>query len=288
MAIHGDGDVDFALSIFAFRDAADVEFVQFGAQVHNAFHSAEDGIDGSVAGGCIRDRFVFFALHFECGSGDGAGSGGGVEAFEFPAVGGVSESVFDECSDIGIVDFLFAVCESDEVIEGALESVIVEVEAELCDAVAKGVATAVFTEHEVLADVADVFGAHDFVGGAFLEDAVLVDAGFVSKRVLANDGLVALDFHAGDGGDEVAGGIEFLGDDSGANFVVVSACANGHDDFFECSVAGAFTESVDCAFDLPGTGFDCGEAIGDGKSEVVVAVGADDGAGDIGDVLFEV
>lgn len=154
----------------------------------------------------------------------------------------------------------------------ALESVVIEVEAQLSDAVAEGVSAAVFAEYEVLADITDVFGAHDFVGGAFLEDAMLVDAGFMGKGILAYDGFISLDLHSCDGGDEVAGGIEFLSDDTGANFVVIAASAECHDDFFEGGISGTLPEAVDGAFDLASTGFDGREAVGDSESEVIVAV----------------
>ena len=38
---------------------------------------------------------------------------------------------------------------------------------------------------------------HDLIGRAFLEDAVLVDAGFVGERIASNDGFVPLDFQTG-------------------------------------------------------------------------------------------
>ena len=48
-------------------------------------------------------------------------------------------------------------------------------------------------EHERRLRHADVLGAHDFVGAAILQHAVLVNAGFVRERVAADDRLVRLD-----------------------------------------------------------------------------------------------
>ena len=62
----------------------------------------------------------------------------------------------------------------------------------------QGVPAAVLAQHQLGLLQADVLGAHDFVGLAMLEHAVLMDAGFVGEGVLADDGLVALHLHAGD------------------------------------------------------------------------------------------
>lgn len=51
---------------------------------------------------------------------------------------------------------------------------------------------------------------------------------------------------------------------------------------------GPLSQTVDGALDLTGPGFDAGEAVGDGQTEVIVAVGADDGPIDVGDVFLEV
>ena len=79
-----------------------------------------------------------------------------------------------------------------------LSSESVELIAQLAHALAEGVPAAVLAEHQIAAGQPDVLGAHDLVGRVVPKHAVLVDAGFVSKGVLADDGLVARDRHAGD------------------------------------------------------------------------------------------
>ncbi len=66
---------------------------------------------------------------------------------------------------------------------------------------------------------------------------------------------------------------ELFGVDAGGVGVDVAAGFEGHDDFFEGGVAGAFADAVDGAFDLTGAALDGGEGIGDGEAEVVVARG---------------
>src|SRR5262249_28524894 len=48
-----------------------------------------------------------------------------------------------------------------------------------------------------------------------------------------------------------------------------------HDNFFERCIAGTLSNSVDCAFHLACTGFNCCEAVGDAQAQVVMAMYAD-------------
>jgi len=67
-----------------------------------------------------------------------------------------------------------------------------QVEAQVFGALVQGVAAGVFAEDEFA--FGDAYGARvdDFVGGLFLEVAVLVDAGFVGEGVAAYDGFIGL------------------------------------------------------------------------------------------------
>ena len=58
-----------------------------------------------------------------------------------------------------------------------------------------------------------------------------------------------------------------------------------HDDLFEGRVARPLTDAVDRAFHLARPVLDCGNGIGHGKTQIIVAVDADDGPGDIGNML---
>ena len=51
-----------------------------------------------------------------------------------------------------------------------------------------------------------------------------------------------------------------------------------HHDLFERGVAGALADAVDGAFDLAGAGLHGGERVGDGQTQIVMAMDADDGA----------
>src|SRR5579863_5856575 len=67
----------------------------------------------------------------------------------------------------------------------------------------------------------------------------------------------------------------FSGDASLVGITILTD-ANRHDDLFERSVSGTFADAVDGALDLAGSGGDGGHSVGDGHTEIVVAVGGDD------------
>ena len=136
-------------------------------------------------------------------------------------------------------------------------------------------ASGVLAQHEPVAVQADRLRLHDLVGQLVLEHAVLVNAGLVCERVVADDRLVDRHRDAGDLRQKLAGRINLLADDVGLHVGEhVLAGLDGHDDFFHGRVAGPLADPVDRAFYLAGAVFDRGQRVGDGEAEVVVAVRA--------------
>lgn len=60
-----------------------------------------------------------------------------------------------------------------------------------------------------------------------------------------------------------------------------------HHDLFERRVAGAFAETIDGTFDLPGAVADAGDGIGCGQTEIVMAMAGDDGFIDVGHFVLQ-
>src|SRR5207302_899192 len=108
------------------------------------------------------------------------------------------------------------------------------------------------------------------------------------EGVLPDDRLVALHVNTGDTRHLPARGPEALGVDAEFQAVVVVARPHRHDDFFEGAVAGPFTNAVDGALDLPGAFLDRGQTVGDGETEIVVAMNAQYDLVDAAHVLLEV
>src|SRR5581483_2513979 len=86
-----------------------------------------------------------------------------------------------------------------EALERLVHGVLaLELDAELLQPLLEGVAPGQFAEDDLVGAPADILGAHDLVGLARLEYAVLVDARGMSEGVGADDRLVRLYDEAGD------------------------------------------------------------------------------------------
>ena len=72
----------------------------------------------------------------------------------------------------------------------------------------KGVTPGMLPQDQKVLIQADVLGSHDLIGGAFLQDPVLVNPGFMGKGVGTHDGLVGRHHQTGDPADQPAGGID--------------------------------------------------------------------------------
>ena len=156
------------------------------------------------------------------------------------------------------------------------EFVGVQREAELLGALADGVAARVTAEDELVGLLPDVDRPHDLVGARILQHAVLVNAGFVREGVAPDDRLVRLDRFGGELREQLARLEQQRRVDRGVVRQTILANAQRHHQFLERRVAGALADAVDGALDLPDTALHGRQAVGDGETEVVVAVGAED------------
>ena len=281
-------DVRFALGVLAYRDAAHLELFELDIlHAGDALDGLEDGVDRPIAhAGFAVERAVLVPEHHG-GMRHRTGTAAARHRFQRPDRRPAIERRFRQGFDVGVVNVLFAVGQRLETFENLLQLLIVKMEAQVPDAVLESVPAAVLAQDQLGLSQTHIFRPHDFVGAALLEHAVLMNAGFVGKSVLADDGLVALHVDAGDARDQPAGGTEALGVDGGAHLKVVRPRVDGHHHFFQSAVAGPFTQAVDRAFHLAGAFFQCRQAIGDRQAQVIVAVHAQDDLVDAADVLFE-
>src|SRR5690606_12020996 len=128
-------------------------------------------------------------------------------------------------------------------------------------------------EYQFASRYADVFGAHDLVGTAMLEHAVLVDARFVRERVRANDRLVARNRLAGDLRKQARRCVQALRADGAVQTPkMIAAHAQGLDQLFKRGIAGALADAVYRALHLARTGRDRSQAVGHGHAEIVMAM----------------
>jgi DNA-binding transcriptional LysR family regulator len=130
------------------------------------------------------------------------------------------------------------------------------------------------SENEPAAGHSHFFGQNNFVGERIFQDAVLVNARFVSEGVGADHGFIGRDGDSRDRREQAAGGIDFLEADIRRGTETALADVKRYCDFFERGITCAFTDSVDGAFHLAGSRADCGQRIRNGEAEIVVAVRA--------------
>ncbi|OQB36254.1 MAG: hypothetical protein BWY06_02870 [Candidatus Latescibacteria bacterium ADurb.Bin168] len=103
-----------------------------------------------------------------------------------------------------------------------------------------------------------------------------MNAGLVREGVRAHNCLVRLHGQAGAPGNHAARPGDFGSNDVRTEPEHILPGAQRHDDLFHGGVAGAFAEAVDGAFDLSRAVHHAGDAVGNRKAKVVVAVGAVD------------
>ena len=159
--------------------------------------------------------------------------------------------------------------------------------AQRAQALFESMAAGVFAENQRVPLDADAFRAHDFIGQGIVQHAVLMDAGFVGEGVVADDRLVGRRRESGQVLDDAGGAVNLAGIQANLHAEMFAAGGQGHGDFLQRGVAGAFAETVDRAFHLVGAGHDGGDGIGGRHSEIVMAVDADDGFLDVRRMLAD-
>src|SRR5207247_2046861 len=101
------------------------------------------------------------------------------------------------------------------------------------------------------------------VGRMMLEHSVLMNTRFVRKSVFTDDRLVPWNGHAGDLRHQTTRWKEACRMNTGMHSQHILAGLNCHHRFLERAIAGAFTDAVDRAFDLPRAGAYSGQAVRD-------------------------
>ena len=188
------------------------------------------------------------------------------------AAGRLLHLVGDDRLQVERRDLLLLVRQLLEALEGGVEGGAVDLEAQLLERVAQGVAAGVLAEHERVRLEPDRGGVHDLVGGALLQHAVLVDAGLVREGVAAHDRLVRLHLVAGQAGHHAAGARDLARVHAGPEPVRGLAHVEQHHDLLERRVPRALADAVDRALHLAASGPHAGERVGHRHAEVVVAV----------------
>jgi hypothetical protein len=175
--------------------------------------------------------------------------------------------------EILVEDRLLLVRQSLEAAECRLEGLALEIEPELREPVPERVPPRVLAEHQLVRGLADRLRGHDLVGELVFEYAVLVDTRLVREGVRAHDRLVRLHRDPDDRRQQAARRIDLLGAHARVEACKdVRARLDRHHHLFHRGVAGALSDPVDRALDLPRSGANRGQAVRDGQTQIVVAV----------------
>ena len=153
-------------------------------------------------------------------------------------------------SQIGVGHDLLAVGERDHRAVDRVELTSFQRVAQLLAPPLHGVPAGMFAEHERRLRHANFFWPHDLVGPAILEHAVLMDAGFVRKRVPADNRLVRLNAFAGERGQQLARGEDLTRIDAGGIRQDVGRTRVAITNSSSERVPGALADPVDRAFHL--------------------------------------
>ena len=137
---------------------------------------------------------------------------------------------------------------------------------------------AVFPKDQASFGNADRLRVDDFVGGLFLQVAVLMDAGLMRECVFPDDGFVGLRAEADEARQRLAGRIQMFSVNAGLKGIVIVTGLHHHDHFFERAVPGPLTNAVDGAFNLPRSSLHRSQGVRYGQTQIIVTVDADDGA----------
>src|SRR6056297_2466525 len=276
-AVDTRAHLDLGLGILALGERAQTHAFQLEGGAGRARQRLEGGIDRAVAGG----RFAVFDVVRTADGYRGTGqlllaeAAGGVEMRQRPRPGRIAALADHQCLDIGVEYLALAIGQLLEAAEQALQFGVADAEAEFSNAIGQGMATGMLAQHQRRSTDADIFRAHDFVGLAVGQHAVLVYAGFVREGVVADNRLVARHEAADHRGQLARYRVKLARVDGGLQVEQVVAGFQRHDHFFQRGIAGALANAAYRAFDLAGARAHRGQAVGYGQAEVVVTVGRD-------------
>src|SRR5690606_11438743 len=288
LSIVCDYDSRLSLRVLAAGGTVKVEALQDRVDVRREFQRAEYGFRGAVSRGGLVYLLAAIADERNHGRRFLVRTRRHLQRLQYPRPAGGAVDVENDRLNIAVVHVLFSVCEFLEFLERTIGFKLVKVESQFPHPHAECVSAAVLAEDEVRLAEADLFRAHDLVGGTVLQHAMLVYAGLMRKRVLTNHRLVARDVHPGDPGHQPRSGIEAGGIHAGTKVKELGTGRERHHHFLERAVAGTFADSVDRALDLAGAGCYGREAVCYRHPQIVVAVHAERHVVDPRDVLFQV
>ena len=117
-----------------------------------------------------------------------------------------------------------------------------------------------------------IFRAHDFIGLAVLQHAVLMNARLVRECVCTHDRLVALHHHARQLAHQAARRKQLLRLHARLQAIVIAPHLQRHHQLFQRTIARPLADSIDRHFHPPRPALDCRQRIRHRQAQIVVAM----------------
>src|SRR5215211_2293143 len=218
-----------SLRVFARRDRFDVVLLELTGDRHRRVDGLKERVDRAIPL-AVSAKLGTLATDHNTTGGGSARTDARVPADELQRVIGHFELVADERHQVGSGNGLLAISQRQESLVRLVELVLVKSDADLEECVAEPGSARVLAKDETGPFPTNIRWVHDLVCRALFQHSVLVDAGLMGKRVGAHDGLVRLDWNAGQRADESAGRHQtLLTNARRATSELIAACRQGHD-----------------------------------------------------------
>ena len=246
------------------------------------------GIHGPVPiGRLYRDFAASFQLDNRAG--EFLVTASGVDVLHLIGIGNDLHPILNDGNEILVVNLLFLVSQFGEEKVSPLQLFLTQLVTQLFKLFAQGVPATMFAHNKRTTDNSYRLRRHNFVRQGIFEDSILVNSRLVRESVLSDDRFIGLHERTCKITQEPTGPVDLLGDDICMVRKKGLLRPQCHNDFFQGGVAGALTNSVDRAFDLPASIFDTGQGVRHSQAQIVVAVTAENrllSIGDFGNELF--
>ena len=173
-----------------------------------------------------------------------------------------------------VVDIFLLISQLQEFFVNLIQLILFQINPQDIQAVLQCSTPATGSQYDRVIIDTHIVRINNLIGLYILQDTVLMDTGRVCKSIPSDNRLIRLYRHIHQTGYHAACRINLLGIDICLNIDFVMTLDN-HSDFFECSVTGTFTDTVNCNFHLTGTVQDTCYSVCSCHTQIVVAMSRD-------------
>mmetsp|Transcript_29852 Transcript_29852/g.58326 ORF Transcript_29852/g.58326 Transcript_29852/m.58326 type:complete len:385 (+) Transcript_29852:667-1821(+) len=283
-----DADVNLADSVTAFRNGLNLVLNQTDGYPYHPADGVVHGFDRPSSSGRVHN-----SLARRSRNGNGCGGVGGTTrdraTVEDPLFSGRLDNFTVENSFyVSVRNGFLLVSRGLEAFESRLNHIFGKtVVSEFLETFLERVLSRVLAKNQRGLE-ANTSRGHDLVRRRVFQDTILVDASLMGESISPNDGFVRLHGHASHRSDHAACPGDLRGVDQRLHREHLWAGVEGHHDFLQGCISGAFTDAVNRNFNLASTTHDTLKGVSHSQTQIVVAVGRPHDAVTTGRVFLEI